>query len=56
VEGGKTLNIDAMHTTANGQWEHPTWIRKASKDEMLRDFEEHPGTVRKILEVSVHLL
>ena len=56
VEGGKTLNIVAMHTAANGRWEHPTWIRKVSNDEMLRDFEEHSGTVRKILEASVRLL
>jgi hypothetical protein len=31
-------------------------FEKRRKDEMLRDFEEHPGTVRKILEVSVRLL
>jgi salicylate hydroxylase len=53
IEGGRTLNIVAMHTSADGKWEHPTWIRKVSKDKMLKDFEKYSATVKNILGVGV---
>ena len=56
VEGGKTVNIVAMHASTDGKWQHPTWIQRVSKEEMLKDFEEHSGVVRNILEVRLFIL
>jgi len=49
VEGGRTLNIVAMHTSE--KWEAKSWLRKVSKEQMMADFDGHCGMVRGILGV-----
>lgn len=52
IEKGKTMNVVAFKTKADGQWTEPQYVMPSKRDVMLKDFEDWSDTVREIVAVS----
>jgi salicylate hydroxylase len=53
VQSGKTMNVVAFRTKADGKWEHPNWLLPITKEDMLSDFEGFSDEAMKIMRVRL---
>ncbi|KAK3615416.1 hypothetical protein LTR56_026603 [Elasticomyces elasticus] len=49
IEHGKTMNVVAFSTKADGKWEDSEWVKPLNRDEMYSDFEGWVPATKKIL-------
>ncbi|EKD19231.1 mannitol 1-phosphate dehydrogenase [Drepanopeziza brunnea f. sp. 'multigermtubi' MB_m1] len=49
IEGGKTMNVVAFQSKADGKWENEKWVLPMKKEDMFRDFEGWGESVQRIL-------
>lgn len=56
IQKGKTMNVVAFQTKADGKWEDERWVLPMKKEDMFRDFDGWGESVQQILSVSVSRL
>jgi salicylate hydroxylase len=49
IEKGKTMNVVAFRSKADGKWEDERWVLPMNKEDMFNDFEGWGQNVQKIL-------
>ncbi|KAI9053721.1 hypothetical protein LZ554_002672 [Drepanopeziza brunnea f. sp. 'monogermtubi'] len=49
IEGGKTMNVVAFQSKADGKWDNEKWVLPMKKEDMFRDFEGWGESVQRIL-------
>ncbi|KXL49876.1 hypothetical protein M433DRAFT_424570 [Acidomyces richmondensis BFW] len=49
IEHGKTMNVVAFGTKADGKWEDPEWVKPLDREAMFKDFEGWVESARQIL-------
>jgi len=49
IEHGKTMNVVAFGTKADGKWEDPEWVKPMDRDAMFKDYEGWVESTRQIL-------
>lgn len=49
IEKGKTMNVVAFRTKADGKWEDEKWVLPMKKEDMFNDFAGWGTSVQKIL-------
>lgn len=49
IEKGKTMNVVAFSTKADGKWDDPEWVKPMDKEAMFKDFEGWAEAPLKIL-------
>jgi salicylate hydroxylase len=52
IEKGKTMNVVAFQTKADGKWEDERWVLPMKKEDMFADFAGWGDSVQQILSVS----
>lgn len=53
IENGKTMNVVAFQSKADGKWEDERWVLPMKKEDMFNDFAGWGNDVQRILSVSV---
>lgn len=53
IENGKTMNVVAFQSKADGKWEDERWVLPMKKEDMFNDFAGWGDDVQHILSVSV---